>query len=149
MKIKLPFSYHFFKVFTATISPVDVNIAISFSEQYPEKTITIARCVRDVEIASSSPVTWTKNQPKTSQKGLFSADFLYILLKNDVLGVTTCLPFSLLFFKFSQTSFSLLTAMQILRFDGRWLTNPLKYGILYDTLSISIALSSTRFTYLL
>ena len=47
MKIKLPFSYHFFKVFTATISPVDVNIAISFSEQYPEKTITIARCVRD------------------------------------------------------------------------------------------------------
>ena len=92
MKIKLPFSYHFFKVFTATISPVDVNIAISFSEQYPEKTITIARCVQDVEIASSSPVTSAKNQPKTSQKGLFSADFLYILLKNDVLGVTTCLP---------------------------------------------------------
>ena len=52
----------------------------------------VSRIVRDDEIAGSSPVTSTKKQPKISHFDLFSAVFLYILLKNDSLGLTTCLP---------------------------------------------------------
>ena len=52
----------------------------------------VSRIVRDDEIAGSSPVTSTKKQPKTSYFDLFSAVFLYILLKNDSFGLTTCLP---------------------------------------------------------
>ena len=52
----------------------------------------VSRIVRDDEIAGSSPVTSTKKQPKTSHFDLFSVVFLYILLKNDSFGLTTCLP---------------------------------------------------------
>ena len=52
----------------------------------------VSRIVRDDEIAGSSPVTSTKKQPKISHFDLFSVVFLYILLKNDSFGLTTCLP---------------------------------------------------------
>ena len=93
----------------------------------------VSRIVRDDEIAGSSPVTSTKNQPKTSYFDLFSAVFLYIFHKFGYFRLTTCLPwfrtFGLFFhrdFPFvSIDPFSLLTAMQILRADGLFSVSPL------------------------
>ena len=47
----------------------------------------------DVDAAGSSPVTPTKNQPKTSLFRLISAVFLYIFHKFGCFQLTTCLPY--------------------------------------------------------